>query len=303
MISESKPAPKFLGISFFVMLALAAGLVVYIVLHVRHNMLVAGLFDAAQAGDLVQVEALLGQGLSPDEQDVRWSHQTILMHAAIAGQAAVVTTLLKHGAKADLPYTQFDMYKGRTALIFATEQAANRPGLAEITNILSTLLDHGANVNAHDAFGQTALIFAIEKHQPTLSSFLLEHGAHANVSNWFGKPALMMALESAQFPTALLLIHRDADVNAADEGRTSVSLQSSKGSRFTSFSMNSTNARPGRTPLMAAAENGNREMVELLLQRGARVNARDKHGVTALTIAMTNNFPNIIRQLGGDAKE
>jgi uncharacterized protein len=38
---------------------------------------------------------------------------------------------------------------------------------------------------------------------------------------------------------------------------------------------------------------GNRQIVELLLARGADVHARDKEGQTALSLAIRNNFPEI----------
>jgi len=56
----------------------------------------------------------------------------------------------------------------------------------------------------------------------------------------------------------------------------------------------STNA-PGHTALMAAAETGNRDLVESLLKAGANPNARDKNGITPLKFAQ--NSPEIINLL------
>jgi ankyrin repeat protein len=43
---------------------------------------------------------------------------------------------------------------------------------------------------------------------------------------------------------------------------------------------------PGWTPLMAAAEKGSREIIEILLEHGADVNAADKKSETPLSIAL-----------------
>jgi uncharacterized protein len=42
---------------------------------------------------------------------------------------------------------------------------------------------------------------------------------------------------------------------------------------------------------------GNRELIELLIARGADVNARDKKGQTAILLAIQNNMPEIIEIL------
>ena len=47
----------------------------------------------------------------------------------------------------------------------------------------------------------------------------------------------------------------------------------------------------GKTPLHHAASDGHAEMVELLLERGAHINARDNYGRTALDYADPNINP------------
>lgn len=53
----------------------------------------------------------------------------------------------------------------------------------------------------------------------------------------------------------------------------------------------------GETPLMIAAENGNRRLVELFLSNGAQVNARDDDGSTAVIRAARNGHLSVVRAL------
>ena len=51
--------------------------------------------------------------------------------------------------------------------------------------IVKALVDHGANVNAHNMYGHCALLTATEYKQLNIARYLLEHGAniHVNYNN------------------------------------------------------------------------------------------------------------------------
>lgn len=61
--------------------------------------------------------------------------------------------------------------------------------------------------------------------------------------------------------------------------------------------MNAVLQPSGLTALMEAVKNGQLKMVELLCGSGALVNFADKQGLTAMHLAATHGFPDIIRAM------
>jgi ankyrin repeat protein len=55
--------------------------------------------------------------------------------------------------------------------------------------------------------------------------------------------------------------------------------------------------KDGRTALMFASERGHKEVVKLLIEKGAGVNVKDKYGWTALKYASENGHQEIVELL------
>ena len=107
----------------------------------------------------------------------------------------------------------------------------------------------GADVNAPEADGTSALLWAAHQSHPDLVELLLAAGANPNAANSFGLTPLLEASRSGEAPTIAALLAGGADFAAA--------------------------ARDGETPLMAAARAGSVEAVNLLLEAGADPNAAE----------------------------
>jgi len=122
------------------------------------------------------------------------------------------------------------------------------------------LLDNGANVNAQDIHGMSALMLAVMKNNIDMAQKFLGHDADANVQNIRGRTVLMWAAFNDSIPMVELLLGHGATINAKDKS--------------------------GSTALMFA---NSIPMVELLLARGADINARDKNGETVIMMAVMNN--------------
>jgi len=128
---------------------------------------------------------------------------------------------------------------------------------------MDVLLKAGADVNARNASGATALIWALGDRQK--SRLLIEHGADVRAQSKFGRtPLLAIAGRPGNADLIRLLLDRGADPNERD-GR-------------------------GNTALMSAVQTGDTEMVRALIDNGARVDAVDMLGGTALVDAVTANW-------------
>jgi ankyrin repeat protein len=164
---------------------------------------------------------------------------------------------------------------------------------------MSALVQCGANLNErhHIEIGGvpselTPLVFAAgELGNAKLVAAMVEGGAALDMRATSAKgyssyTALSAALSSGHLGIAMYLIERGADVNAAD-------------------------SRNGLTPLMRAVSGDGAQkqhqllpVIELLLSRGAAVNARSRDGMTALHLASIAGDAQAIRLLlqhGADA--
>lgn len=71
--------------------------------------------------------------------------------------------------------------------------------------IVQALLDAGADVNARDSFGRTALMDAAGADCPAMVRLLLEHGADKNIRNPRGQTALTEALKDHNTQVVMIL--------------------------------------------------------------------------------------------------
>lgn len=169
------------------------------------------------------------------------------------------------------------------------EHDIDRPDALEF---IKTLISRGANVNARtkeyppirrwvaplndiswvDFTGQTPFLRASLSGDITVMRLLLDHGADPNIPTFAGTTALMAAAgvnwaenqtytESKQslMEALKLCLDKGADVNAANS--------------------------MGITALIGAVNRGSDDMVELLVQKGARLDVKDKEGRTPLVWA------------------
>ncbi len=137
------------------------------------------------------------------------------------------------------------------------------------------LLGEGADVNAGQGDGMTALHWAAFRDDREIARLLIE--AEADVDAWTRVgdiTPLRLASKNGSAAMIALLVEAEADVN---RGGTT-----------------------GTTPLMAAAMTGSPEAVQVLLDHGAYVDARDvKNGQTPLMFAAWENRADAIALLVG----
>ena len=79
------------------------------------------------------------------------------------------------------------------------------------------LIAHGADVNAKDNDGETALMIAASQSNPKILTVLLEAGADIDAQNKKGETALMAAAARANLDELKILLVHGADPKLRDE--------------------------------------------------------------------------------------
>jgi ankyrin repeat protein len=151
-----------------------------------------------------------------------------------------------------------------------------------------TLIRNGADVNAVNAEGKTALRFAASMKTPDILLALLEKGALVNFQGPDGTTALMIAARNSLRNTEILLSH-GARVDLMDDIKQTVIFYAVLGDEpavipilvASKASINLYN-QYGNTPLILAATKGKPAIVAELLRQGADPSLTDKNGITAL---------------------
>lgn len=140
-------------------------------------------------------------------------------------------------------------------------------------NAVRQLIAQGADVNAPQPDGTTALHWAAHWNDLETVRALLKAGAKVNVANRFGASPLSEAASLGNARMIAELLDAGADAN-------------------------SISTADGETVLMLAARAGDLEAVRILLDRGADVNAVEKYkGQTALMWAAAERHAPVVRLL------
>ena len=213
---------------------------------------------------------------------------TLLHYAALGGHPGVIRLLIHDY---ELDKSAKDNY-GATLLHFAA--------LGGHPEAIRLLIDeHGLNRNAKTNDGRTALHFAaVGGHPDVIRQLIDEHGLNRNAKTNDGRTALHCAAFGGHPEVIRLLIEYGLDKNAkTNDGRTALHRAAALGNVEVAQQLISAGADreareqiKGSTPLQLAIVNGQKEMVRMLVQQGARVDSQNKEGQNALHI-IAKSFP------------
>ncbi|HEV2704253.1 MAG TPA: ankyrin repeat domain-containing protein [Steroidobacteraceae bacterium] len=134
------------------------------------------------------------------------------------------------------------------------------------------LLKSGADVNAQQADGATALQWAAYRGDAKLAELLLKAGAKPDLANHDGATPLWLAADRGDAAVIEALLKGGADANEQ--------------------------LPLGRRPLMLAARSGSVDAVHALIEHGADVNASEsERGTTALMQAADQGHADVLKEL------
>jgi ankyrin repeat protein len=202
---------------------------------------------------------------------------------------------------------------GETPLMYAAAAGS--------LDAMTFLLDKGAEINAQNAFGSTALIWSAT--DPAKVRLLLERGADVNLATKTGRTAVFVAaMSDGSAPIVRALAARGADLKVKDAFQNTVLTAAAMGNDMDTIRMAldagvDVNAAgvTGLMPLMlSGGYHANLPATRLLLAKGARVNAVSdmpamfpvedpKSGplalrsFTTLLLAMPHGSPEVVKTL------
>ena len=257
------------------------------------------LMTAARTGNPAAARVLIEHGADVNARESQLG-ETALMWAASENQAKVVTLLASRGADINARSSTIQFPKDRFGLEgvltilphgnWTPLMYAARDGGVDAARALAKA---GAEVNATDPDGTTALILAIMNAHYDTANAILEAGADPNITDKAGMAALYAAVDMSSLGEVYGMPPRK--VNDTLKPTDVMSRLIAKGAVVDALLKSPTlqrNHTPGEgqlgagtTPLMRAARNGDFAAMQILLAAGADPTLKQPRGTTALMMA------------------
>jgi ankyrin repeat protein len=257
------------------------------------------LMAAARAGDAASIDLLIAAGADANASEAVHG-ETALIWAAAENHADAIRTLIAGGADPDVPAQVLDLAPmdwvqigmvstilpvgGWTPIMYAARENA--------ADAVRALAEGGADLDARDADGTTALGFAIMNANYDLAAQLLALGADPDVADRTGMTALYGAVDMAFFTSDIGRPRRPihSELTAADVVRLALEAGADPNAQLSGpiigrhhgtgdFSLGA-----GATALMRAAKGSDLDLMRLLLEEGADPTIAMANGQTTISL-------------------
>ena len=156
-------------------------------------------------------------------------------------------------------------------------------------DIVRLLLKHGAQIDAQNKKGDTALLLAAYNGYVNVVRILLSAGANVDITGFDGATSLMWASNKGYADVVKVILSHTANVDTPLNPHVN--------------SPSIVGTRSGDTALMLAAKGGHYKIVQLLLQHGADVNATNidcENAIMYSKRAEHNSIAVLLTQQGAD---
>ena len=254
----------------------------------------------------------------PDEEQIRCVDTTSrllnLFHTRLqvldsASEPYAKTFIVYRAARLDIEQLNNALFKQGLIVPDYSDPSGNCPlhiaAKARAPSLVQLLLQNGANPNLKDGSGCTPLHVAVSNGFTTIVRLLLNNGADTEVKDSHGKTAVQMRLRSEGILTHL--VEKGADIEARDRlGQTPLCNAIVSNSQITARYLiergADTNAKCDisntlGTLLFEAVRQKKEWAVELLLEGGADLQARDITGRRVLYYAVRGGQESIVKVL------
>ena len=180
-------------------------------------------------------------------------------------------------------------------------------------SIMDTLVTMGADIDARDSIGETALTRAIGWHRVEMVRLLLALDVNVNTADHTGNTPLMAAANRGEVEMFRLLLDAGADISSVDHSGRTVLMHAVWGGKLWPVkklldiapNINAVD-RYGETALMQAERYNKLDMLQLLLEHGAEVNLRGKLLMNATERALKREEIRVLELLlayGGELRD
>jgi ankyrin repeat protein len=248
--------------------------------------------------------------------------RTPLILAILENREPIVKLLVENAADVEAPDTMallaYAVLKEQIAIVKLLLESCADPEVKAMCDsidkkddAIKLLLEKGASIPILKAIGSTTslegrLESAIRLGEENVVRLLLFMGADVEERGWHNMTPLLYAAWCSSLTIAKILVEAGADMKARDEnGWTVLHYPACWGDvKLVQFLLDNgalelldVTDNNGDTPLHRAATNNHLPVAQMLVERGARVNAKNEEGKTPYQLARDEDNPEVAKYL------